>query len=92
MTESVVPLVAADGVHLVRTFRFEGDSVPKNLAMRFARSSRIYPTGDDAWRTEEGMVLAVRGLSAAVVEVDGAMELRAPVTRAGTEVEVEVRW
>ena len=52
MTESVVPLVAADGVHLVRTFRFEGDSVPKNLAMRFARSSRIYPTGDDAWRTE----------------------------------------
>ncbi len=92
MTESVVPLVAADGVQLVRTFRFEGDSLPKNLSMRFARSSRIYPTGDDAWRTEEGVVLAVRGLSAAVVEVDGAMELRAPVTRAGTEVEVEVRW
>ena len=92
VTESVVPMLAADGVHLVRTFRFEGDSMPRNLVMRFARSSRIYPTGDDAWRTEEGLVIAVRGAPAAVVEVAGAMELRAPVTRAGTEVEVEVRW
>ena len=66
--------------------------MPRNLTMRFARSSRIYPTGDDAWRTEEGLIIAVRGAPAAVVEVAGAMELRAPVTRAGTEVEVEVRW
>ena len=92
MTESIVPLVAADGVHLVRNFRFEGNSVPRNLTMRLARSSRIYPTGDDAWRTEEGMVIAVSGAPAAVVQIAGAMELRAPVTRAGTEVEVEVRW
>jgi len=40
----------------------------------------------------EGMVIAVSGAPAAVVQIDGAMELRAPVTRAGTEVEVEVRW
>ncbi|MGE4618702.1 MAG: PA14 domain-containing protein [Planctomycetota bacterium] len=92
MTESVVPMVAADGVQLLRTFRFEGDSIPRNLAMRFARSKQIAPAGDDAWRTQEGMVIAVRGLSAAVVEVDGMMELRAPVTRAGVEVEMEVRW
>jgi hypothetical protein len=92
MTELVVPLVAADGVHLRRIFRFEGDTLPRNLAMRFARSKQISPAGDDAWITEEGMTLAVRGLSAAVVEVDGMMELRASVTRAGAEVEVEVRW
>ncbi|MBT6453658.1 MAG: hypothetical protein HOK60_11760 [Planctomycetes bacterium] len=92
ITESVVPLVAADGVHLRRIFRFEGKTMPRNLAMRFARSKQISPAGDDAWITREGMTLAVRGLSAAVVEVDGMMELRASVTRAGAEVEVEVRW
>jgi len=66
--------------------------MPRNLAMRFARSKQISPSGDDAWITKEGITLAVRGLSAAVVEVDGMMELRASVTRAGAEVEVEVRW
>ncbi|MDE0961420.1 MAG: c-type cytochrome [Planctomycetota bacterium] len=92
MTEMVVPMVAADGIHLRRIFRFEGNQLPRNLAMRFARSKQISAAGDDAWITEEGMTLAVKGLSAAVVEVDGMMELRASVTRAGAEVEVEVRW
>jgi len=92
MTESVIPMIAADGVHLVRTFRFEGDSLPRNLMMRFARSSRIEATGDDAWSTAEGMIISVRGLATQVIDVDGMQELRAAVTRAGTEVEVEVRW
>ncbi|MDC3252055.1 hypothetical protein OAU96_04030, partial [Planctomycetota bacterium] len=62
------------------------------LMMRLARSSEMTPLAPRSWKTAEGMTITVNGAQAEVVEVDGALEVRVPISAPGTEVKVEVRW
>ncbi|NCG12645.1 MAG: hypothetical protein GWP38_04805 [Planctomycetia bacterium] len=92
VSEFIQPVITEEGVQILRKFRFDGETMPLGLMMRLARSSAMTPLAPRSWKTAEGMTITVNGAQAEVVEVDGALEVRVPISAPGTEVKVEVRW